>query len=400
MSSIPAINNTPSTPDPIPDSSQGTPATKPNTAFTTQVKLSKEAEARAQEALAALENFGGKAQGASRKKPGATLPGDTSNVAENEANAEAQEAQQDLEEAEALEAQAAATPSDVALDKADLAKAKKLLADAKAAQSKVQQYAQQANAAANKSVESAEQILAQAEQMASSLEKLAGAFSGAMKQQILDQAQKVVSQAKATLASAQQTAAATSQTVSQDASETGSAVSGIQSAVTGTQTAVQTAESYAIDAPTLLQEVESNPENIMFFAMIDMASTTGKSISAYYAGVSEQNQKIAQLNKVLTELDNLEEQASAKGPNGTTSTSGLQTTLAKLGIALGNPANSTQIGDAAQSVNNNISSLSTQSSTAMDELQMLSNNYNTDSQQLSAFLQSIAQTQQGTAHNM
>ena len=59
--------------------------------------------------------------------------------------------------------------------------------------------------------------------------------------------------------------------------------------------------------------------------------------------------------------------------------------------------NSSTIAQLNDSVKNQVTNLSTQSETDMDQLQELSNNYNTVSQEISSFISSITQTDQPIA---
>jgi predicted nucleic acid-binding Zn-ribbon protein len=62
--------------------------------------------------------------------------------------------------------------------------------------------------------------------------------------------------------------------------------------------------------------------------------------------------------------------------------------------------NSTTLAEHNDKLKNQVTNLSTQSETDMDQLQELSNNYNTVSQEISSFISSITQTDQQIASNL
>jgi hypothetical protein len=145
-----------------------------------------------------------------------------------------------------------------------------------------------------------------------------------------------------------------------------------------------------------------NPENIMFSAMMSRSQELANLMNSYYEGIQAENQQMAQYNDLMSQLDNAEALASANGPNGTAGLSnGVMDELNAMGLAPSSATlNSTTIAQLNDSVKNQVTNLSTQSETDMDQLQELSNNYNTVSQEISSFISSITQTNQQIASNL
>ena len=145
-----------------------------------------------------------------------------------------------------------------------------------------------------------------------------------------------------------------------------------------------------------------NPENIMFSAMMSRSQEMANLMNSYYEGIQTENQQMAQYNDLMSKLDDDEANAGAGGPNGTTELSNEQ--MAELeAIGLNPPSatmNSTTLAQLNDQVKNQVTNLSTQSETDMDQLQELSNNYNTVSQEISSFIASITQTNQQISSNL
>ena len=145
-----------------------------------------------------------------------------------------------------------------------------------------------------------------------------------------------------------------------------------------------------------------NPENIMFSAMMSRSQELANLMNSYYEGIQTENQQMAQYNNLMSQLDDAEANAAANGPNGpATLTPQEVNELQAMGISVSSATmNSTQIADLNDSVKNQVTNLSTQSETDMDQLQELSNNYNTVSQEISSFIASITQTNQQISSNL
>ena len=147
-----------------------------------------------------------------------------------------------------------------------------------------------------------------------------------------------------------------------------------------------------------------NPENIMFSAMMSRSQELANMMNSYYEGIQTENQQMAQYNDLMSQLDAAEAAAGATGPNGLANLSqGEVSELNAMGISVpsgGIGLNSTTIANLNDSVKNQVTNLSTQSETDMDQLQELSNNYNTVSQEISSFISSITQTDQQIASNL
>jgi hypothetical protein len=145
-----------------------------------------------------------------------------------------------------------------------------------------------------------------------------------------------------------------------------------------------------------------NPENIMFSAMMSRSQELANLMNSYYQGIEKENQQMAQYNDVMSQLDGYEAQASANGPNGMCGLNNEQ--MAELeAVGLNPPSNSmnsTTLAQLNDQLKNQVTNLSTQSETDMDQLQELSNNYNTVSQEISSFISSITQTNQQIASNL
>ena len=145
-----------------------------------------------------------------------------------------------------------------------------------------------------------------------------------------------------------------------------------------------------------------NPENIMFSAMMSRSQELANLMNSYYEGIQTENQQMAQYNDLMSQLDDAEASASAGGPNGTTELSNeVVSELQAMGLTVSSATmNSTTIAQLNDSVKNQVTNLSTQSETDMDQLQELSNNYNTVSQEISSFIASITQTNQQISSNL
>ena len=145
-----------------------------------------------------------------------------------------------------------------------------------------------------------------------------------------------------------------------------------------------------------------NPENIMFSAMMSRSQEMANLMNSYYEGIQTENQQMAQYNDLMSQLDDDEANAGAGGPNGTTELSNeVVSELQAMGITVSSATmNSTTIAQLNDSVKNQVTNLSTQSETDMDQLQELSNNYNTVSQEISSFIASITQTNQQISSNL
>ncbi len=145
-----------------------------------------------------------------------------------------------------------------------------------------------------------------------------------------------------------------------------------------------------------------NPETIMFSAMMSRSQELANMMNSYYEGIQTENQQMAQYNNLMSQLDADEAKASAGGPNGTTTLSTAEVQeLQAMGITVpGGALNSSTIAELNDSVKNQVTNLSTQSETDMDQLQELSNNYNTVSQEISSFISSITQTNQQISSNL
>jgi predicted nucleic acid-binding Zn-ribbon protein len=145
-----------------------------------------------------------------------------------------------------------------------------------------------------------------------------------------------------------------------------------------------------------------NPENIMFSAMMSRSQEMANLMNSYYEGIQTENQQMAQYNDLMSQLDAQEAAAASGGPNNPTELSNEEVAeLNAMGISVSSASmNSTQIADINDSVKNQVTNLSTQSETDMDQLQELSNNYNTVSQEISSFISSITQTDQQIASNL
>jgi uncharacterized phage infection (PIP) family protein YhgE len=145
-----------------------------------------------------------------------------------------------------------------------------------------------------------------------------------------------------------------------------------------------------------------NPENIMFSAMMSRSQELANLMNSYYEGIQAENQKMAQYNDLMSQLDGTEANAASGGPNNPANFT--QEEIAELnamGISVPGPAaNSSEIANLNDAVKNQVTNLSTQSETDMDQLQELSNNYNTVSQEISSFVSSITQTLQQIASNL
>ena len=144
-----------------------------------------------------------------------------------------------------------------------------------------------------------------------------------------------------------------------------------------------------------------NPENIMFSAMMSRSQEMANLMNSYYEGIQTENQQMAQYNDLMSVLDNAEAIASANGPNGPVELD--NSTIVELnamGISVPDPLNSTTVAQLNDAVKNQVTNLSTQSETDMDQLQELSNNYNTVSQEISSFIASITQTNQQISSNL
>jgi hypothetical protein len=140
----------------------------------------------------------------------------------------------------------------------------------------------------------------------------------------------------------------------------------------------------------------------MFSAMMSRSQELANLMNSYYEGIQSENQQMAKYNDLMSQLDDQEANAGAGGPNGTTTISPQEVQeLQAMGINVSSATmNSTQIADLNDSVKNQVTNLSTQSETDMDQLQELSNNYNTVSQEISSFISSITQTDQQIASNL
>ena len=145
-----------------------------------------------------------------------------------------------------------------------------------------------------------------------------------------------------------------------------------------------------------------NPENIMFSAMMSRSQEMANLMNSYYDGIQAENQQMSQYNDLMSQLDDAEASASAGGPNGTTELSNeVVSELQATGLTVSSATmNSTTIAHLNDSVKNQVTNLSTQSETDMDQLQELSNNYNTVSQEISSFIASITQTNQQISSNL
>lgn len=147
-----------------------------------------------------------------------------------------------------------------------------------------------------------------------------------------------------------------------------------------------------------------NPETIMFSAMMSRSQELANMMNSYYEGIQTENQQMAQYNDLMSQLDDAEAAAGAGGPNGLTNLSSQEVSeLNAMGISVpsgGQNLNSTTIANLNDSVKNQVTNLSTQSETDMDQLQELSNNYNTVSQEISSFIASITQTNQQISSNL
>jgi hypothetical protein len=147
-----------------------------------------------------------------------------------------------------------------------------------------------------------------------------------------------------------------------------------------------------------------NPENIMFSAMMSRSQELANLMNSYYEGIQTENQQMAQYNDLMSQLDAAEAAAGAGGPNNPTNLSPQEVSeLNAMGISVpsgGIGLNSSTIAQLNDSVKNQVTNLSTQSETDMDQLQELSNNYNTVSQEISSFISSITQTDQQIASNL
>ena len=145
-----------------------------------------------------------------------------------------------------------------------------------------------------------------------------------------------------------------------------------------------------------------NPENIMFSAMMSRSQELANLMNSYYQGIEKENQQMAQYNDVMSQLDGYEAQASANGANGTCGLNNEQMNeLEAVGLnPPSNSMNSTTLAQLNDQLKNQVTNLSTQSETDMDQLQELSNNYNTVSQEISSFISSITQTDQQIASNL
>jgi ABC-type enterochelin transport system substrate-binding protein len=145
-----------------------------------------------------------------------------------------------------------------------------------------------------------------------------------------------------------------------------------------------------------------NPENIMFSAMMSRSQELANLMNSYYEGIQTENQQMAHYNDVMSQLDAYEANASALGPNNTVQLdNGMIAELNAMGLSPSSAdLNSTSLAQLNDSVKNQVTNLSTQSETDMDQLQELSNNYNTVSQEISSFISSITQTNQQIASNL
>jgi predicted nucleic acid-binding Zn-ribbon protein len=146
-----------------------------------------------------------------------------------------------------------------------------------------------------------------------------------------------------------------------------------------------------------------NPENIMFSAMMSRSQELANLMNSYYEGIQTENQQMAKYNDLMSELDTAEAQASAGGPNGLCNALSPEviSELNAMGLAPSSATlNSTTLAQINDSVKNQVTNLSTQSETDMDQLQEVSNNYNTVSQEISSFISSITQTDQQIASNL
>jgi hypothetical protein len=146
-----------------------------------------------------------------------------------------------------------------------------------------------------------------------------------------------------------------------------------------------------------------NPENIMFSAMMSRSQEMANLMNSYYQGIQTENQQMAHYNDLMSQLDECEAQASANGPNGMCNTLSNEFMNELEAVGLNPPSasmNSTTLAELNDKLKNQVTNLSTQSETDMDQLQELSNNYNTVSQEISSFISSITQTDQQIASNL
>ena len=146
-----------------------------------------------------------------------------------------------------------------------------------------------------------------------------------------------------------------------------------------------------------------NPENIMFSAMMSRSQEMANLMNSYYEGIQTENQQMAKYNDLMSQLDVAEAQASAGGPNNLCNTLSNEVIdeLDAMGLAPSSATlNSTSLAQINDAVKNQVTNLSTQSETDMDQLQELSNNYNTVSQEISSFIASITQTNQQISSNL
>jgi hypothetical protein len=136
--------------------------------------------------------------------------------------------------------------------------------------------------------------------------------------------------------------------------------------------------------------------------MMSRSQELANLMNSYYQGIEKENQQMAQYNDVMSQLDGYEAQASAGGANGMCGLNNEQMNeLEAVGLnPPSNSMNSTTLAQLNDQLKNQVTNLSTQSETDMDQLQELSNNYNTVSQEISSFISSITQTDQQIASNL
>jgi hypothetical protein len=139
-----------------------------------------------------------------------------------------------------------------------------------------------------------------------------------------------------------------------------------------------------------------NPETIMFSAMMSRSQEMANLMNSYYEGIQAENQQMAKYNDLMSQLD-----AQEATNNVTLTPAEINELNAIPGVTVpGGVLNSSQVAELNDSVKNQVTNLSTQSETDMDQLQELSNNYNTVSQEISSFISSITQTNQQISSNL
>jgi hypothetical protein len=140
---------------------------------------------------------------------------------------------------------------------------------------------------------------------------------------------------------------------------------------------------------------QDNPEVVIFLAMISYASSIGNSVDAYYDYINTEEDDLDNMTSLLEQLDNLENEDTKVNISST-----LSAQLKSYGINLSGTVSPNQISTAASELEEVIDDESTQSSTSMDEMELLANDYETAIEECSSSVEGIGEAAEYIAQKL